>query len=113
VSEPQPPPQVYVALPPELAAGVYAGFAQVWWDSDIFTIDFASLVQPAVYVTDEATGGQVLQEQGQVVARVRIPPAQVWELARVLTQQLDAWEQATGRTAGSGGPAVRGEDPLS
>ena len=113
MTEPSPPPQVYVALPPELAAGVYAGFAQVWWDSDVFTIDFASLVQPAILVTDETTGEQVFQEQGQIVARVRIPPAQVWELARVLTQQLDAWEQTTGRTAASGGSAGPGEDPLS
>ena len=104
---------MYVALPPELAAGVYAGFAQVWWDSDVFTIDFASLVQPAVLVTDEESGQEVVQEQGQVVARVRIPPAQVWELARVLTQQLDAWEQSTGRTAGSGGSPGPGDEHLS
>ena len=33
----------------------------------------------------------------RVVARVRIPPEQVFEIARALTQQLDQWEKETGR----------------
>jgi len=28
---------------------------------------------------------------------VRIPPEQVFEIARALTQQLDQWEKETGR----------------
>ena len=33
----------------------------------------------------------------RVVSRVRIPPEQVFELAKALTQQLEFWEQETGR----------------
>ena len=32
---------------------------------------------------------------------VRIPPQQVFELAKALTQQLEFWEQETGRRTGS------------
>jgi hypothetical protein len=91
-----------ILLPPDIAAGVYASFAQVWSDSDVFTIDFAVRLQPSVLAADEESGQAVVVDQGQVVARVRIPPAQVWELARVLTQQLNQWEQATGRSASAG-----------
>lgn len=97
--QPQPEPMVQVALPPELTGGVYASFARVWWDSDVFTMDFAARLQEPTMVVDEETNQEHLLVQAQVVARVRIPPAQVWELARVLTQQLDAWEQTTGRKA--------------
>jgi uncharacterized protein DUF3467 len=111
VTEEQPPPQqpsppegrVNITLPPDIAAGVYASYAHVWFDADVFTIDFAVRLQPPALSADEDSGTPIVVEQSQVVARVRIPPTQVWELARVLTQQLDQWEQATGRSASAGG----------
>ena len=35
----------------------------------------------------------------RVVSRIRIPPDQVFELAKALTQQLEFWERETGRRA--------------
>ena len=41
----------------------------------------------------------------RVVSRIRIPPEQVFELAKALTQQLEFWEQETGRR-NPGGPLL-------
>ncbi len=35
----------------------------------------------------------MLVRRAQVVARVRIPPSQVFEVMKVLEQQLSAWER--------------------
>ena len=37
----------------------------------------------------------------RVVSRIRIPPEQVFELAKALTQQLEFWEQETGKRSPS------------
>lgn len=102
--EQQPESQFNVVVPADMAAGVYASFAQVWADEAVFTIDFAARTEPPTPVSDEETGAQVYLHNCQVVARVRIPPAQVWELARALTQTLASWEEVTGRTAEQAGP---------
>jgi hypothetical protein len=39
----------------------------------------------------------VTQAQAQVVARVRVPPSQVFEIMKALERQLTAWETETGR----------------
>ena len=49
----------------------------------------------------------------RVVSRIRIPPEQVFELAKALTQQLEFWEQETGRRAPHGSAAADlTRDPL-
>jgi hypothetical protein len=86
-----------IELPAEIAGGTYADFANLWHTSDVFTLDFAAIVQPATATVDQDTGKQVVRVQTRVVSRVRIPPGQVFELMKALEQQLSAWELETGR----------------
>lgn len=88
--------QLQLNLPPELEAGQYADFASVWHNANSFVIDFAALKQPPSLQETE-DGQKIGVQQARVVARLRIPPQQVFELARALTQTLDVWEQATGQ----------------
>ncbi len=90
------PRQFEIEVPPEVVAGSYADFANVWHTQDVFVMDFVSLARPPQAATD-AEGNPVTLVPGRVVQRVRIPPQQVFELAKALTQQLEFWEQETGR----------------
>ena len=83
--------RIHMNMPPELAAGVYADFVRAWHTKDAFVLDFANLVEPP-----RAEDDAVLLN-ATVVARVRIPPAQVFELMKALEQQLSAWEKETGQ----------------
>ncbi|MFT4214677.1 MAG: DUF3467 domain-containing protein [Microbacterium sp.] len=94
------PRQFEIDVPADVVAGSYADFANVWHTPDVFVMDFVSLARPPQASTD-ATGNAVALVSGQVVQRVRIPPHQVFELAKALTQQLEFWEQETGRRAGN------------
>ena len=89
--------RVEFSIPPEMEAGVYASFANLWHDNDVFTIDFTAVTQPPLKVEDEL-GHDFVRVQGRVVARVRIPPGQVFELMKALELQLSAWEAANPRT---------------
>ena len=93
------PRQFEIEVPPESVAGSYADFANVWHTHDVFVMDFVALARPPQAATD-AEGNAVTVVPGRVVQRVRIPPQQVFELAKALTQQLEFWEQETGRRTG-------------
>lgn len=92
------PRQFEIDLPPEVIAGSFADFANVWHTPDVFVMDFVSLVRPPQAGAD-VDGAPVTVVPARVVQRVRIPPQQVFELAKALTQQLEFWEQETGRRA--------------
>jgi Protein of unknown function (DUF3467). len=94
------PRQFEIEMPPDAVTGVYADFANVWHTPDVFVMDFVSLVRPPHDATD-ADGNPVTLVPGRVVQRVRIPPEQVFELAKALTQQLEFWEQENGRRPSS------------
>lgn len=89
--------QFQIELPPERVAGTFADFASVWHTPNVFVMDFVAVSQPPSQAHDENTGETTILVPGQVVSRIRIPPEQVFELAKALTQQLEAWEQETGR----------------
>jgi hypothetical protein len=91
------PPQFEIDLPPEVVAGHYADFANVWHTPAVFVMDFVTLAQPPR--EDTTDGERVAVVPARVVSRIRIPPEQVFELAKALTQQLEFWEQETGRRA--------------
>lgn len=93
------PRQFEIEMPPETVAGSFADFANVWHTPDVFVMDFVSLVRPPHEATD-ADGNTVTVVPGRVVQRVRIPPEQVFELAKALTQQLEFWERENGRRTG-------------
>jgi len=94
VSDPhQLPAQLELNLPPDLEAGVYAGFAAVWQDNETLVLDFAVHTSPPQPVPDAKTGEvAALRVPARVVSRVRIPGGQAWELMRALNDQLGRWE---------------------
>jgi hypothetical protein len=93
--------ELQVDVPPEVETGVYADFASLWYTRDTFVIDFVVARAP-VQVVNDADGEAHAVSPGRVVARVRIPPAQVFDIASKLTQALTAWEEQTGRRPSAG-----------
>jgi Protein of unknown function (DUF3467) len=89
-----------MTLPESVVPGVYADFVSVWHTGGAFTLDFAAMVNPGQPGTDDDTGETVTVVPAQVVARVRIPPNQVFEIMKALEQQLTLWESENGRAAG-------------
>ena len=83
--------QFEIDLPPELIGGSYADFANVWHTPTVFVMDFLTLAQPPREQVDAETC------QRHTVVPARVPPDQVFELAKALTQQLEFWERETGR----------------
>ncbi len=80
-----------ISVPPEHLEGHYADFASVWHNNETFILDFVSMSQPPT-PTHTEDGGPVAQVNAQVVTRVRIPAAQVWEVMKALQTQLGQWE---------------------
>lgn len=96
------PRQFEIDLPPEHIGGAYADFANVWHTPTVFVMDFLTLAQPPRDQVDPETGERHTIVPARVVSRIRIPPEQVFELAKALTQQLEFWEQETGRRTTQG-----------
>ncbi|MCL1897529.1 MAG: DUF3467 domain-containing protein [Micrococcales bacterium] len=90
--------RIQIKLPSEVAGGVFADFVRAWHTSDAFVMDFATLTEPP-----RNDDGQVLLD-ATIVARVRIPPPQVFELMKALEQQLSAWEKERAKAQGGGAP---------
>ena len=65
----------------------------MWRTQDSFVIDFSTEVRPAEVAEDPDSGARYLHVPARVVARVRIPPGQVWELMKSLEQNLSAYER--------------------
>jgi hypothetical protein len=94
--EPRQPLQRFeVEISPEVEVGIHADFANLWHTPDTIVLDFAALRQPPYLQVDE-TGTEVAIAPTRIVARVRLPPKQIWELMRALEKELTAWENATG-----------------
>jgi hypothetical protein len=84
---------INITLPTDHAGGAFADFVRAWHTSDAFVLDFATLTEPP------HNEGQKVVLDATVVSRVRIPPAQVFELMKALEQQLSAWEKERGKPA--------------
>ena len=82
-------------VPSEVAGGHFADFVGVWHSADVFVLDFASFVAPPRAFVDE-DGEQKSQISARVVSRVRVPPAQVFELMKALEKELSGWERERG-----------------
>jgi Protein of unknown function (DUF3467) len=85
--------RVEITVPPDHEVGVHASFASVWRTQDSFVIDFSTEVRPPEVEEDPESGTPYLHVPARVVARVRIPPGQVWELMKSLEQNLSAYER--------------------
>ena len=91
--------EVSVNVPSEIEAGVPADFAAIWHTPHTFVLDFAALkAAPEVFESEDA---RTVRQEAVVVSRVRIPPAQVFEMMKALEQQLTAWEKETGQRPGN------------
>lgn len=98
-SDPSKPPQVFqVEVPADVHAGTYADFVSIWHTPDCFVLDFAALKQPPMPATDE-TGQDITVLPTKIVARVKVPPAQVFEIMKALSSQLTAWETEQGTSS--------------
>jgi hypothetical protein len=92
------PQEFQIDVPDDMETGVPADFASVWHTPTSFVLDFIAVKQPPSPTTDPDTGEVTnVVVPGRVVSRVRIPPQQVFELAKALTMQLDAWENESGK----------------
>ena len=70
--------------------GAYANLAVVWHTEHEFTIDFATLpVNPAESQNDDTPG--------VVVARVKVPPSVIFNIARAISESVDQYEQQHGQ----------------
>jgi hypothetical protein len=95
--------RVEISVPPEAEVGVFAGFASVWRARDSFVLDFATEVRPPEMIVEDAESeGPYVHIPARVVARVRIPPSQVWELMKALEQNLSAYERERGTPGHAG-----------
>jgi uncharacterized protein DUF3467 len=90
--------RVEISMPESKLPGVYADLVGVWHTPDTFVLDFSSFTEPPQLRPDD-TGGVVVQP-AHVVARVRVPPGQVFEIMKALERQLSMWERETGRSSG-------------
>lgn len=86
-------------ITPEVEGGVYANFVNVWHSKDEFTFDFGAMSRPPQTGHDES--GQFMHLATRIVARVRVPPGQVFEIMKALETQLSAWEAETGQRPGN------------
>jgi hypothetical protein len=92
----EPENRLEVSISPDVEAGQYANFASVWHTQDGFVLDFAVITRPPGLADDPRSGERYVSVPTRIVSRVRLPPSQVFELMKVLEQQLTAYEKETG-----------------
>jgi hypothetical protein len=89
--------QVNIQIQPETIGGVFSDSALIWHNEHGFTLDFT--VQPAPDGPDRL-----------IVARVRVPPSVIFQIARAIAQNVDLYEQRYGKiTAGGPEPLSEGQ----
>ena len=97
MTQPPLPQRMTFVSTPEVETGVYANFVSLWHQPDCFVLDFSVFTQPP-QVIDEPEGGKHIELPARIVSRVRIPPAQVFELMKALNDQLSMWEREHGKS---------------
>jgi hypothetical protein len=98
VSEPQ---QIQIQVPDDVQNGVYANMALVWHTPFDFTMDFAVL-QPMI---PDGDGAPITP--ARVVARVKFPPAQIFQLLQAINANMTKYEESFGPI---GGPTTNSEE---
>jgi hypothetical protein len=78
--------QFQIQVPDDMQGGAYANLVSVWQSPYDFTLDFLSTLQPGL---DEA-GNTVVP--ARVVSRVKLPPAQIFEVMKALNAELAKYE---------------------
>ena len=72
----------------------------VWHTATEFTLDFLTLIPGGMTMT-RADGTVATSQKARVVARVKLPPQQIWELMKALEAQLSAHESEQGNRGGA------------
>ena len=88
--------QLQMQVPEEVQGGVYANMAGVWHTPYEFTLDFAVLQPPVA----DADGNAVVP--ARVVARVKFPPSQIFQLLQAINSNMTMYEQQYGAIAEPG-----------
>lgn len=94
MTQPQPQPEFKIQVPDELASGVYSNIVGVWHTPYEFTLDFAVMMPGELAQDDEGNSRVVIP--ARVVARVKLPPAQVFELMQALSKNENIYEERLG-----------------
>ena len=95
------PQQIQIQVPDEVQGGVYANMAVVWHTPTDFTIDFAVTAPP----TAGPEGQPVVP--ARVVARVKFPPSQIFQLLQAINANMTNYEAAFGPIATPGAGTQR------
>jgi Protein of unknown function (DUF3467) len=106
MTQPAQRPEFRFQVPDDLTAGVYSNLVGVWHSPFEFTLDFAVTLPPELVTDDDGT--QRIEVPARVVARVKLPPAQVFELMQVLSQNERSYEQNFGQISR---PGASGQEP--
>ena len=94
MAEPNPPARFDLHVPPENEPGVYANFLNVWHTAHEFTLDFAATMPPEP--TEDDHGQAIVRVPTRITARVKIPPTLIFDVIRVLNDNMTRYEQAFG-----------------
>lgn len=98
VTEPQ--AQLQIQVPDDIQGGVYANMAVVWHTPYDFTIDFAATAPPVAGPDGEAV------VPARVVARVKFPPSQIFQLLQAINANMTNYEAAYGPITTPGSAAA-------
>ena len=83
--------QIQFDIPDDLIGGTYANQVVVWHTYHEFTLDFSVAPTVPTGVIDES-GNMVIPSR--VVARIKVPHSVIFEIARVISANVDEYEQA-------------------
>ena len=83
-----------MTVPDELRAGAYANFFGVWHSPFEFTLDCMVSQAPRPLDPDDPAAGVVLPLH--VLARVKLPAAQIFELMTTLNDAMTGYERLYG-----------------
>ncbi len=86
-----------INVPESELTGTYANFAAVWHSPHEFTLDFG-VADMETTTPDGETFVPV-----KVVARLKVPPSVIFEIARVIAENVDKYERQFGAIRQPGG----------
>lgn len=86
------PPPFAIVVPEGVEAGLYANIVSVWHTTTEFTLDFLTQT-PSLVDVEMPDGSRVARPKLLAIARVKLPPQQIFELMKALEAQLSAFEK--------------------
>jgi|tagenome__1003787_1003787.scaffolds.fasta_scaffold20867427_2 hypothetical protein len=89
------PTQLEIQIPDEMEAGVYANALGVWHSAYEFTLDFVVNLPPRSPADPEDSESPTVVPQ-RVVARVKVPPTQIFNIIRALNENMTNYEDLFG-----------------